>query len=106
MDNNLIVKAQLKFPKHKRIYVRVKEKPLNPFHSSIFDQVIQISKVHSKYILYIHDDYLTYESQTIENFEPVRLLLDDKLWIELISVFDVIKIKKSKVDWERRDKWN
>ena len=105
MDNNLIVEAQKKFPSHKRIYVHVKENPSNPFNASYWGKVIEMKDTDPKYIIYIHDDYLSYRSRTIKNFEPVRILLDDKLWIELLSIFDVVKIKKSKLKWEEEDKW-
>lgn len=99
MNSKLLIKARKKFPVHKRISVRVKEVPVNPFNSLVFDKIIQMKK-DPEYEIYIHqrDGYLTYNSVSIKNFEPVRLPLDDKLWIELYSVFDVVKIRDPKRD--------
>lgn len=96
---NTIIKSRKKFPVHKRISVRVKKKPKNPFNSSAFSKIIEMKK-DPEYEIYIHsrDGYLTYQSVSIENFEAVRLPLDDKLWIELYCVFDIVKIQNSKRD--------
>lgn len=97
MDSKILMKARKKFPVHKRISVRVKQNPTNPFNSLVFDKIIQM-KEYPEYEIYIHSKYgyLTYKSVNIKNFEPVRLPLDDKLWIELYSVFEVTKIKDKK----------
>lgn len=103
--NRFELKPHKKFPKHKRIYVRVKDNPRNPYNSTIFEKIISMKDEHPDYVIYIHDDYLTYESLTIKNFEAVRLPIDDKLWNELYFVFDVVKIKKEKAK-RVANKWN
>lgn len=97
--NDMLIKSRKKFPIHKRISVRVKKKPTNPFGSLSFAKIIE-TKEDPDYEIYIHSKYgyLTYQSVSIKNFEAVRLPIDDKLWIELYCVFDVIKVKDPKRD--------
>lgn len=84
-----VSKAKKKFPLHKRIDVRVKEEPTNPFSSIVFDKIIK-NKEHPEYFLYIHDNYITINSKTLDALNPIELFLDKKLWIEIYSVFDVM----------------
>lgn len=39
----------------------------------------------------MHEKYLTISSKSF-TFEPVKLLIDDKLWVELYYTFDVTKV--------------
>ena len=78
------------FPTHKRFIVRVKDFPNNPFNSTIFKKIIEGKNIYPEFILYIHDNYLTINSNQIKNYEPVKLILDYKLWIEIYDVFKFI----------------
>lgn len=93
--NQLVKEAKETFPSHQTIRLRVKKHPVNPFNSSIMGKIIEMSKLHPEYIFYIHEkyNYLTYHCPSIENFEPVRIRIDNKLWVELLSVFELVKGK-------------
>lgn len=87
-----IKKAKRKFPKHKRLYVTVKKHASVPYEKSFFHKIIADSKnpklKHKNFILYIHDNTLTINSDGFL-FEPVRVSLHDELWVELYKVFDL-----------------
>lgn len=93
----IIKKAKRKFMKHKWIHVYVKEDASLPYEKSFFSKFIADSNnpvlMHKDYILYIHEDYLTIRAENFL-FEPVKVPLHDKLWVELYCVFDI----KDKVD--------
>lgn len=93
MHNYLTIlkKAHKKFPTHKRIHIRLKENPTNPFNSLYIDKFIE-NKEFPNYTLYIHDWYFTIYSQDLINFEPLRIPIDKKLWIEIYCSFDFVKI--------------
>lgn len=94
MNNYLSIlkKSKKTFPKHKKLLVRIKDSPRNPFNSFTFDKLIRNKELYSKFIIYIHENYVRIESKQIKNFEPVKLALDYKLWIELYEVFDFVKV--------------
>lgn len=85
-------KAKKTFPTHKKLLVRIKDSPTNPFYSFAFEKLIRDKELYSEFIIYIHEDYVKLISKQITNFEPVKLALDSKLWIELYEVFDFIKV--------------
>ena len=92
--NNLLAESKNLFPKHKKILVRIKELPQNPFGSTIFGKIIEGRDLYFEFIIYIHDDNLTLDSKQIRNYEPVELPIDAKLWIELYKVFDFVEFIK------------
>ena len=96
--NNLLAESKKLFPKHKKILVRIKELPQNPFGSTIFGKIIESKNTYPEFILYIHDDYLTINSTQIKNYEAVKLILDYKLWIEIYNVFDFVGFVEEKKD--------
>lgn len=76
----------------------VESLPYSPSPSPFYS-ILEHSKDslhHKHYILYIHDKYLTIRADGF-NFEPVKLLIDDKIWIELFCLFDVNE-KETKKD--------
>lgn len=93
----MVTRSQKTFPSHKKLLIRVKKSPSNPFNSSIFGKIIEMSSF-PKYQLYIHTNencsYITLYSLSIKNSEDIKLPLDDKLWIELLFVFDFVKVLK------------
>ncbi len=100
MQNYLYVlkKSREKFPTHKKLIVRIKTSPSNPFHSTIFNKIIESKNTYPEFTLYIHDDYLTINSTQIKNYEAVKLILDYKLWIEIYNVFDFVGFVEEKKD--------
>lgn len=94
-NKKIIEKSKRKFTKHKWLYVHVKKDAYVPYEKSFFHKIIADSNNpklrHKKYILYIHEEYLTIRSQDF-NFEPIKVILDDKLWIELFCVFSVKEV--------------
>lgn len=92
--NNLLAESKKLFPKHKKILVRIKKLPQNPFGSTIFGKIIEGRDLYFEFIIYIHDDNLTLDSKQIRNYEPVELPIDAKLWIELYKVFDFVEFIK------------
>lgn len=98
MNNKEIIKASKKrFKKHYILHVTVKDDADSlPVKLSPFTSIIEHSKdefQHKNYVIHIHDKYLTIKAEDFV-FEPVKLLFDDILWIELYYVFDVIDSKK------------
>lgn len=88
-------KAKKTFPMHKRLYIRLKEHPSNPFRSLYIAKFIQNSE-YPDYELYIHDMCFTIKSLNLSNFESISIPIDDKLWIEFFCTFDFIKVIKNK----------
>lgn len=93
----IIKEAKKRFKPHYVFYVTVRDDAnLLPVELSPFTSIIEHSKdefQHKNYVIYIHDKYLTIKAEDFV-FEPVKLLFDDILWIELYYVFDVIDSKK------------
>lgn len=91
-EKELIHKATRKYVKHKWLSVYVKANASTPYEKSFFHKLIADSKNpklrHTHYMLYIHEDYLTISSLT-HTYEPVKVMLHDKLWIELYTVFNL-----------------
>lgn len=92
-DKKIIKKAMRKFPSHCKLQVVVKDDASVPYEVSFFHKIIADSKnpkwQHKKFLLYIHDYYLTIKGYDFI-FEPVVVELHDELWIELYYVFDVV----------------
>lgn len=44
------------------------------------------------YQLYIHlrNHYMTFSCPTEKYFEPVYMEIDDKLWVEILNLFEII----------------
>ena len=89
--NYLLNEAQKTFPYHKRLKIRLRNNPTNPFGSTYMAKFIE-NKAYPEYELYIHDNYFTFSSLNLKNFEPFRVSIDDKLWIELYCAFKLVKI--------------
>lgn len=91
-EKKIVQKATRKFVKHKWINVYVKNQASVPYEKSFFNKIIADCNnpklKHKNYILYIHDEYLTIRAQDFL-FEPVKVELHDKLWIELYCVFNI-----------------
>ena len=90
-EKKTLKKAKRKYVAHKWLSIYVKKKAFTPYEKSIFHKFITDSQAplnHKKYLLYIHDKYLTISSEDF-TFEPVKVLLHDKLWIELYTVFNL-----------------
>lgn len=91
-EKKVIKKAKRKFLKHKWIHVYVKKNASVPYAKSFFHKIIADSNnpalMHKNYILYIHDAYLTIRAEDFL-FEPVKVELHNKLWIELYNVFNI-----------------
>lgn len=94
-EKTIIEEAKRKFIKHKWLYVRVKKDASVPYEKSFFHKIIADSNnpklKHKKYILYIHEKYLTIRSQGF-TFETIKHPLDDKIWVELNCVFSVKEV--------------
>lgn len=90
-EEKIIREAKRKFVKHKWLYIYVKKKASVPYEKSFFHKIIADSKkplLHKNYILYIHEEYLTISSKSFI-FEPIKVTLHDKLWVELYFVFNL-----------------
>lgn len=87
-------RAKKTFPKHKRLYIRLKEQPTNPFNSLYIAKFIE-NVEYPDYELYIHDMYFTIKSLNLSNFESVKIPIDDMLWIEFFCTFDFISVIKN-----------
>lgn len=90
-EKRLIEKAKQKYEKHKWLNIYVKKNAFLPYEKSFFHKIIADSKKplhHKNYILYIHEDYLTISSNSFI-FEPIKVTLHDKLWVELQCVFNL-----------------
>lgn len=83
--------AKAIFPFHRRIRLRIKENPCNPFQSPTMEKFILTRETYPEYQAYFHDEYVSihYENTSIS----VQLPYSDKLWIELSSVFDVVPLE-------------
>ena len=99
-EKEIIAESKARFRQHKWLHVIVKNGVSTlPYSPSPFDSILEHSKdslQHKNYILYIHDKYITIRSEDF-TFEPVKLLIDDKIWVEIFSLFD-INSKKTKKD--------
>lgn len=88
-EKKIIKESKRKFVKHKWLYVHVNENASVPYEKSFFHKIIADSKkplLHEKYILYIHEEYLTISSKSFL-FESIKVPLHDELWVELYFVF-------------------
>lgn len=89
-------KAKKTFPTHKKLLVRIKENPKNPFNSFTFEKLIRDKDLNSEFVIYIHENYIKIISKEVKNFVPIKLTLDNKLWIEIYNIFDFKKILNEK----------
>lgn len=96
IDKKMVKKAKREFPSHQSLSVMVKDDASTPYELSFFHKLIADSKnpkwQHKKFLLYIHDYYLTIRGDGFV-FEPVVVELHDELWIELYNVFYIPKNK-------------
>lgn len=90
-DADIVKKAKAIFPTHKEIFLRVKKNAKSPFEKTVFERAIEMRNEHPLYKFYIHDFYLTFVSTSIKNAEPVKVQIDNKLWIELYKIFTLKK---------------
>lgn len=99
-ETEIMLESKKRFNQHQWLYVTVKSDVESlPYSPSPFDSILEHSRDslhHKHYILYIHDKYLTIRADGF-NYEPVKLLIDDKIWIELFYLFDV-NVKKTRKD--------
>lgn len=86
--------AKKTFPSHKKIRLRIKKRPVNPFGSPTMDKFIYTRNTYPEYDAYIHDNSISIYYIGTETPVVVRLPLDDKLWIELYRVFKLVPEKK------------
>lgn len=88
---NIIKESKKQFLSHSWLRIIVKKDPHNPYGNMIFEKIIHDSIFlnHTKYAIYIHDKYISIRSLKYECFEPIKILLDNKLWIELYNVFEI-----------------
>lgn len=82
-------KAQKIFKPNKRMVIRLKSHTTNIFNSSYMASFIE-KKAFPNYELYIHKEYFSLDNLGIQNFETVRIPIDDKLWLELYFCFDFV----------------
>lgn len=109
-QKEIIEKSKNIFKKSRWISVTLKKDvswpyPLSPLESLLIFQYNNLQR--TEYLLYIHNRYLSVRcSKNCPEklaFEPVRFLIDDFIWIELYSIFD-IKSKKVKSLYNDKDK--
>lgn len=89
--HRILKKAKKKFPTHKWVRIKVNENAYNPFNSMLFEKIINDSLIldHKQYALYIHDTYLSIRSIQFKNYDPIKMELDSKLWVELYCIFEI-----------------
>ncbi len=86
--------AKKTFPSHRKIRLRIKQNPVNPFGSVTMDKFIHTRDIHPEYDAYIHKEYISIRYVNTEENILTRLPFDDKLWIELLSVFELVPEKE------------
>lgn len=95
-EKEIIEKSKELFKQRRWISVSIKKDvswphPLSPLESLLIFQYEKLQR--TEYLLYIHNKYLSIrcpkKSSKKSLFEPVRFLIDDLIWIELYSIFDV-----------------
>lgn len=92
-EKEILKKAKRKFVTHQNLNVYVKRNAFVPYEKSWFKKIISDSKPplrHKHYVIRLHDYYLTVIAKDFV-FEPIRLPIDDKLWVELYCVFNLEK---------------
>ena len=79
------------FTPHQKLTVRIKEDATNPFNSTVFNKLWEMKKQRPVYNLYIHlrDSYITISCPTCKELDPIRLPIDEKLWVELLCFFQI-----------------
>ena len=84
--------AQKIFTPHQKLGVRIKKNAVNPFGSTAFETFLKMRKRRPKYQLYIHlrNSYMTFSCPDDKFFEPVYLAIDEKLWVEILNIFELI----------------
>lgn len=82
--------AKKTFPSHRKIRLRIKQNPVNPFNSATMDKFIHTRDIHPEYDAYIHEDYMSIRYINTDKKISAPLRIDDKLWIELLSVFELV----------------
>lgn len=94
------IKASKKiFTPHKELLVRVREGAQNPLGQYMFDFFLLVKDIRPTYKLYIHtrNGYATFSAPDEQSkLEPIRIRIDNGLWIELLNIFEVIPTKEKK----------
>lgn len=80
------------FIPHQHITVRIKKDATNPFASTAFGKFLEMQEVRPIYNLYIHlrDNYMSFSCPTCKEFDTVKMPIDDKLWVELLCLFEIL----------------
>lgn len=109
-EKEIVSKSKEKFKKHRWCIVTLKKDvsypyPLSPLESLVISQNENFHR--TDYLLYIHNKYFSIRCYRKDPKEPpleaVRFMLDDFIWAELYTIFD-IKSKKVKELSDDKDK--
>ncbi len=92
----LAKEAQKIFTPHKKLVVQIKKNAVNPFDSTAFEKFLEMRKRRPKYQLYIHlrNHYMTFSCPDDKYFESVYFPIDNKLWVEIFDIFEIVTEKK------------
>ncbi len=89
-----VATAKKIFTPNTELFVRIKKGAHNPFGQFMFDHylVMQEKYQRSTYKLYIHlkHGYISFSCPSEPRMGTSRLRLDEKLWIELMCMFEPI----------------
>lgn len=87
-----VKKAQKIFTPHQKLHVRIRSEAKNPFGNLAFQKLLEMRDSRPNYQLYIHlrNHYMTFSCPTEKYFEPVYMEIDDKLWVEILNLFEII----------------
>ena len=92
--------AKKTFTPHKKLKVRIKDDATNPFGLYMFEHFLLMKEEHGRsiYELYIHtrDGYMSFSCPSCEAMDTARQPIDDKLWVEILCMFEIVKKKKVK----------
>ena len=85
-------KAKKKFPTHQYLTVRIKPDAKNPFGSTTFEKFLKMKNERPVYRLYIHlcYGYMSFSCPACKQMDTVRMPIDDKLWVEILKIFEII----------------
>ena len=94
-----VEKSKKTFAPHKKLKVRIKDDAVNPFGLYMFEHFLRMreEQQRSVYELYIHtrDGYMSFSCPSCEAMDTARQPIDDKLWVEILCMFELKKEKKS-----------
>lgn len=88
-------KARKEFKKHKRMAIRLKSNPKNPYRSMYIESFIK-KRDYPNYELYIHNEYFSIKNTDLAASETIRIPIDSKLWVEIYFCFDFISFIEEK----------